>query len=323
MDEFFVAAYDGGGTNLRVAVARSDGSIVSRVEKNIERVYGRDTPQEIGNWIDDAIQKADIGDAKIVAIGGSQAGTIDREHGVVIFSPNIEKGYTIGVGPYLTHRFNVPSFIENDGDAAAYGVLRKDPQAKGMKDIIYLIMGTGIGGGIIHNGEIYSGPISAAEVGHMVIVPDGRECGCRKRGCWEAYCSGSGIAGWVNENELLAEVIRSVSHAEGELKAEHVFKVAENVSLPPVVEFINKVGDYNAIAVSNLVNVLGPEAVFIGEAVARNNPIILDMLEEKVPQHLMPGIKRPKFFLTELDNPGLYGAAYIAIERYQQMQKPV
>lgn len=317
---FYVGAYDSGGKNLRVVVARSDGTIVSKNEKNIENIVGKDLPKVVEDRLNRALNAANDNEQKevdIVAFAGSQAGTIDRENGIIIFSPNVKECKNIKIGDYLADRFSIPFWLENDADAAGYGVLKLDPQAEGMKHLLYIVQGAGVGGGIIINGEIYSGIGAGGEVGHMLIVPNGRRCGCGKKGCWEAYCSGTGIAGMANELPSV-EYIKDQLHVEGPLKAEHVFEAAEkNVAAKRI---INQVGDYNAIGVSNLINILRPEAVFIGESVAVNNPVILQMLQERVPPLLMPGVKETKILLTKVDNPGLYGAIYWAIDRYKKME---
>ncbi len=314
MLEFYVAAYDGGGTNTRVAVARSDGKIIKTVKKNISEISGKDLPNVIGNHLEEVIKETNV---NIVAIAGSQAGTIDSEKGIILYSPNVKDGKDIDMKSELTKRFNVPFWLENDANAAAYGVLKEDPNAKGMKNLIYIVMGTGIGGGIIINNEIYRGNGSAGEIGHMIIVPDGRECGCGKKGCWEAYSSGGGISKKINGNTYMINSIREILNMDNEesIGAQHVFE-ASRKGFSLAKSRVEKICYYNAIAVSNLINILEPDGVFIGEAVAENNPEILQALKDEVPSLLMPGIKEPKILKKEIENPGLCGAIYLAIEGY-------
>lgn len=325
-EPFYVAAYDAGGQNVRVVVAKSDGTIISGKRRNIEDIVGADLPRVVGDLLEEALSDAKIKesrDVNIVSFASSQAGTIDRENGIILFSPNVKKCRNIRIGEYIEKQFQIPFWAENDADAAAYGTLKKDPQAADMKHILYIVMGAGVGGGIIIDGEIYSGIGAAGEVGHMIIQPNGRNCGCGKKGCWEAYSSGTGIARTAREYEQLrGPNIRKAANLgdEDELKAEHVFK-AYKAGCDDAKEIIDKVGNYNTSAVSNLINVLRPEAVFIGESVAVNNPIILQMLHERVEKSLMPGVKETKIYLTEVENPGLHGAIHLAIDRYKKMQK--
>lgn len=318
---FYVGAYDAGGQNARVVVAKMDGTEVATNKRSIENIVGSDLPQVVGDLLEktvaDAEEKENLG-IGIVSFAGSQAGTIDRDKGIIVFSPNVRKCRNIEIGKYLTDRFGFSFWLENDADAAGYGTLKKDPQAKGMKHIIYIVMGADIGGGIIINGEIYSGVGGGGEVGHMIVKPNGGLCNCRKRGCWEAYCSGTGIARMGCDLRFVSSIRSATGLAPyDKLKAEHVF-TAYNAGCADAKEIINQVGDYNAIALSNLINVLRPEAVFIGESVAVNNPIILEMLRERVPPLLMPGVRETKIYVTKVENPGLQGAIYLAIDRYRK-----
>ena len=317
--KFYIAAYDSGGSKLRARVADSEGKVISKVERAISGVNGEGLPKVTGDCLEEAIKQAEAqsGNVEISAIAGSQAGVIDRNNGVVVLSPNVKEGINIQMGPYLTDRFKVPFWLENDADAAAYGVLKTDPQAKGMKHIVYIVMGTGIGGGIIINGEIYSGVGGGGEAGHTIVVINGRICGCGKRGCWEAYCSGSGLEKSAIEEEAVAQSIRKTLGITGEIKAKDVFEAMRRGN-NAARHVINSLGNYNAIAVSNLINLLRPEAVFIGESVAKNNSEVLQMLQERVPPLLLPSVRETQILKTQADDPGLMGAIYLAIDRYKR-----
>ena len=200
---------------------------------------------------------------------------------MVIEAPNL-KWKDLPIVALLEKEFNLPVVLENDANAAAYGEYVYGA-AKGRKDLVYLTVSTGIGGGIIVNGElVYGRNYSAGEVGHMVVLPDGPPCGCGRRGCVEALASGSAIA-----REAKALLLKEGQGGSGRtgllwemtggdperLTAKEVGKAAAQGD-PLALSVLEKAFRYLGIALGNLVNLLNPEIIVIGGGVAAMGPLL-------------------------------------------------
>lgn len=124
-------------------------------------------------------------------IGAAVPGPADPARGVLINPPNLPNWHDVPIGPWLGERFGAPAAIENDANAAALAEARFGA-GRGVDDLVYLTMSTGIGGGVIANGALVRGAFGAAgEAGHMALEPDGLPCACGLRGCFEAHCGGN------------------------------------------------------------------------------------------------------------------------------------
>jgi glucokinase len=171
----------------------------------------RDTPAEDASRIEDAIV-AVLGELTsrytVEAVGVGAAGFIDAQRSTVLFSPNLAwRGEPLRDS--LQRRLGLPVVVENDANAAAWAEVRFGA-GRGADHVVTLTVGTGIGGGIVVNGHLLRGQFGmAAEVGHVIVVPQGRRCGCGLRGCWEQYASGRAL---VREAQRL--VRRAPNHAE-------------------------------------------------------------------------------------------------------------
>ena len=318
----FVIGYDAGGSNVRAAVFDPQGEMIAEDRRSLIGVFGGDYPAAVGDCIEEAIKKAVDGGVPrkaIAAIGGSQAGLIDAGKGTIIFSPNIKQmeGSDQGVenlpiGPYLQNRFGrLPVWIDNDGNMAAFGVYSLDPNAKGLTDIAYFIMGSGIGGGAIIDGKTFPRPF---EVGHTKVADAERICGCKAPGCWEGVSSGTGIERMANREDYIVRGINSILRKSGYVKASDVFEAARKGSIP-AANLLREGYEATARGIANIITLLMPQAVFIGESVAVNNPEVLAHIKGMVPPLLLPGFPVPQFYVTKVLDPGLRGAGLYASHR--------
>src|SRR4030042_526792 len=190
-----VVAVDIGGTTIMTAAFSADGHILARdvtpnlADEGVSRVTGR-LFGAIEKLLDQNITEID----GLAGIGIACAGGIDSERGVVVTpSPNMPGWIDIPLADIVRERFNLNTFVVNDASAAALGESRFGA-GKGKKNLILLTVGTGIGGGIIINGELYLGTSGGAgELGHVSIDVNGPECGCGNLGCLEMMASGKAI----------------------------------------------------------------------------------------------------------------------------------
>ncbi|MGH3767107.1 MAG: ROK family glucokinase [Pseudonocardiaceae bacterium] len=178
---------DIGGTKVAAGVVTECGSILATAH--------RDTPAEDVTQIEDAIA-AVVGELSsrydIAAVGVGAAGFIDARRSTVMFAPNLA-WRDEPLKASLQRRLERPVVIENDANAAAWAEVRFGA-GRGGAQVVALTVGTGIGGGIVINGQLVRGQFgAAAEIGHVTVVPDGRLCGCGLRGCWEQYASGRAL----------------------------------------------------------------------------------------------------------------------------------
>lgn len=184
---------DLGGTNIVAGVVNKDYKIIAKAE--CKTAVPR-PEAEICNSMAEialkAVEKAKITMDDIDCVGIGVPGAVNPKTGIIEYSANLFF-HNWDIVKMMEERLNKKILIENDANAAAYGEFLAG-SAKGAKNAIAITLGTGVGAGIIIDGKIYSGSnFAGAEMGHMVIVKDGKECACGRHGCWEAYASATGL----------------------------------------------------------------------------------------------------------------------------------
>ena len=178
---------DVGGTKIAGGVVDEKGNILATAR--------RESPATDTDAIEQDIEDLVIGlraDHQVTAVGVGAAGFVDARRSIVLFAPNLA-WRDEPLRSDLENRLGLPVVIENDANAAAWGEFTYGA-AEDVQDSLLVTVGTGVGGGIVLNGELYRGAFGvAAEIGHMRVVPGGRLCGCGNRGCWEQYASGTAL----------------------------------------------------------------------------------------------------------------------------------
>jgi glucokinase len=186
---------DLGGTKILTAVADPRGRMLSRDHSITPAEKGTDAViQAILQSAARALEQAGIAASELSAIGVGAPGLSNPETGVLFTSPNLPGWLNVSLKDIIEKKINKKAFLINDANAAALGELYFGA-AKGSRNFIYITISTGIGGGIVVNGQIYTGTLGiAGEVGHMTIQDGGPLCNCGNRGCWEALASGTALA---------------------------------------------------------------------------------------------------------------------------------
>ena len=178
---------DIGGTKVAAGVVDADGRILARLR--------RDTPAQDPGRTEDVIAECIrelAADHEVEAVGLGAAGFVDAARSTVLFAPNLA-WRNEPLRAAVEQRTGLPVVVENDANAAAWGETRFGA-GHGQPFTVTLTVGTGLGGGVVLGGQLIRGAFgAAAEVGHMILVPDGRPCGCGLRGCWEQYASGRAL----------------------------------------------------------------------------------------------------------------------------------
>ena len=302
----YYAGIDIGGTNIKTGIVDELGNIIS--EDTVPT--GADRTQEI--VLQDIISsvKESIAKAQVTpfAVGMGSPGLIDSKNGVVVYNNNL--GWNnFAIAPAMTEALKIPATLENDADAAALGEVVAGC-AKGANSAMIITLGTGVGSGYVVDGKIIRG----AEFGHMVIHYGGRQCTCGRRGCFEAYCSATGLINMTKE--AIAEnpggIMAKIADAEGTVSGHTVFDAAQEGD-ENAVNVIDTYTEYLACGLSNLINGLQPEVIGIGGGIGKQGERLLAPLRAKVQHEIYKGLALPRIVSCTLGyKAGLIGAAMAA-----------
>ena len=290
-----VVGIDIGGTKLATVVADKTGHILGKVRKPTHSEKGPE--YAIGLLFDmvrEVVNQVGLEQTAISAIGVSCGGPLDTKTGIVYSPPNLPGWDALPLKALLESEFQVPVIIENDANASALAEFRFGG-GRGYSAVLYMTMSTGIGGGIVIDGQVYHGANdSAGEVGHQTLLPEGPQCGCGKRGCLEALCSGPAIArraqaaiqkqrkGGKSPTALL-------TLADGRIKAvksEHVLAAARTGDAL-ALELVQETAYYMGWGIANLVNILNPDIVLLGTIAVAAGDLLLDPIRETVSKFAM------------------------------------
>ncbi|HSW40504.1 MAG TPA: ROK family protein [Acidobacteriota bacterium] len=207
--------------------------------------------------------------------------------GTVENPPNLDWGM-VDVLDEIRNYYDVPVAVTNDANAAALGEMLFGA-ARGMKDFILITLGTGLGSGIVANGElVYGADGFAGELGHTVVDPNGRTCGCGKRGCLETYCSATGLCRTVSEligSTTIPSELRDVSFRE--LTARKIFRSARRGD-PLAVKAFESCGATLGLKLADAVAHLSPEAIFLFGGMAAAADLLFDPARRSMEDNLFP-----------------------------------
>lgn len=288
-----ILAFDIGGTFIKYALCNDNFELT---EKNKISTNAKQGGQVIIQRIIDIIESYE----NIDRVAISTAGQVDSEHGVVVYSTDNIPYYTgMMVKSLIENKTGIPTFVENDVNAAALGEAHFGA-AKGESDFICLTLGTGVGGAIFLNNKLYKGSASAAgEIGHMVIHAGGRQCTCGGEGCFECYASANALIKAVNKI------------SDEPLDAFQIFQ-KENMQRPEIRSEIDKWIDEIIIGLMNLIYIFNPPLIVIGGGIM-NEDYIIELIDRKIYSRLMKSFKNVRIERSQKGNDSaLLGVAYEA-----------
>lgn len=276
---------DIGGTNTDIGLVRSDGCVVAR--KNLPTrsyydaaVYVADICLKIKELIKDQQVDAIDGIGVAAPMGNYYTGCIDN-------ATNLNFRGVIDLNALFHQHLDVPVTVSNDANAAAYGELVYGG-ARGMKNFITFTLGTGVGSGIVVDGKLVHGKTgNAGELGHVILIPGGRPCGCGRHGCLETYTSATGIRQTALElldkrpqyQGVLSQIKRE------ELTSKHVGDAANNGD-PLALEVFEMTGKWLGLAMANAVAFSGPEAIFLMGGPVKAGEILMEPLRRSFAENL-------------------------------------
>ena len=309
-----IFAADLGGTHLRAATVDERGKIHFRSKQNTPQ--GTD-PNQIVEAIVNAVHdyRKGSGDTsgRLKAISLVVPGTVNVKDGTVVKAPNLPCLDGFPLAATLTSKLGLPAILENDANAAAVGEMWQGA-ARGCRTIICVTLGTGVGGGIILDGELWRGVDgAAAEIGHMCVDPfGGVACTCGSRGCLEVFASATAIVRMTREAK--PRYPDSILQSCTDLTAESIFDAGlkgDELAL----EIFRRMGVYLGIGLANLINILNPQIIVIGGGVVNGWALFEKHMMQQVEERAFPLLAaRVKIERAKCgDDAGLLGAARLAI----------
>jgi glucokinase len=309
----YVVGVDIGGTNIVVGTVAEDGSAVhgvrsepTRSEEGPQAVVGR-IAREVQSSIAEAERVAGVGREMIAGVGIGSPGPLDREKGVVLLTPNL--GWTnLPLRDLVSEAVGLPATLDNDANCAIYGEWWVGA-ARGARYVVGLTIGTGIGGGIVIDGQIYHGTSDVAgEIGHTTIDSTGRLCKCGNYGCLEAYASGPAIAARAAEGIVAGVDTRLPEYVGGDLSkitAQTVYQAAF-ANDEYALEVVRDTAKFLGAGVGNLVNIFNPDVVVIaGGVTMAGDRLFLPLKAEVKRRAFKPAVERCRIVPGEL--PGTAG----------------
>ena len=309
-----VIGVDLGGTNLRTAILSPDGNILDRHKEATHAADGWENVvarliENIKRHRKSAIQQG----FDVAAVGVGAPGVIQADKGIVVKSPNFPDWNNLPLKDQLEKTLGIPVFLENDANAAALGEQWRGA-GQGIRSMILLTLGTGVGGGIILDNKIWHGADGmAGEIGHMTLIPDGRPCTCGNIGCLEMYSSARGIV--QSFREALGETTGGVPDQLIQISSEQVYEAA-GAGNEIALQVMKDMGRMLGIGIASLINIFNPERIVVGGGVKDAWPLFIGATREEIMKRAFAvPAKRTEIVPSQLgDDAGMVGAAAVALE---------
>jgi glucokinase len=270
-----VAAIDIGGTNTVIGLVDRDGRILAR---EAVRTPDYPEPKDLVNAAAEKIRRLLKNRPKEpIGLAGVGIGAPNGNYfkGTIEFAPNLRWKGIIPLAGYFTDALHVKAVLTNDANAAAYGEMYFGG-AKWMKDFIFITLGTGLGSGFVANGQmIYGHDGFAGELGHVIVMQHGRQCGCGRKGCLEQYCSATGIV------KTYFEILRSSDpdaffiFDTSVIDAKYIYEKAMAGDEHAFYAF-NYTGEMLGLALANAVAITSPEAIFLFGGLAQAGELLFN-----------------------------------------------
>lgn len=306
---------DIGGTNISAGVVDESCAMLSKekVKTLNERPYS-DVLSDIIKAANAAVHAAGITFDEVECVGVGCPGTCNRETGCVEYANNLH-WENVPLAADLEKALGKRTYFDNDANVAAYGEYLAGA-AKGAKNAVVITLGTGVGAGIIINGEIYSGSnFAGAEIGHTVIVFDGAQCSCGRKGCFEAYSSATGLIRMTKEAAVRnpSSLIKELAEADGKYSARTAFNAAK-LHDETGIEVVDSYIKHLACGIANTINVFQPDILCIGGGVCNEGDNLLLPLKKLVAENIYSknSTKNTEIVICSLgNNAGIIGAAML------------
>lgn len=271
---------DLGGTNIAAGLVNEEGVILHSASiPTLKERHWSEIVKDMASLAERIIRESGHAVNDILAVGIGCPGSIDKENGVVVYSNNIVMDHVPMAEEFRKH-VNLPVFLENDANAAALGEYASC--GENVDSFVFITLGTGVGGGIILNGKVWSGFNGAgAEIGHQSLVFNGKPCTCGRRGCLEAYASVSALI--EQTKEAIADHPESIMNTwvkeHGKVTGRTSFDCAKKGD-EAAIAVRDRYIEYVAEGICSIVNVLQPEILAIGGGISREGDMLLDPIKQ-------------------------------------------
>lgn len=306
---------DLGGTQVRAALVDRRGEILAR---QAERTDSRGGPSRVLSQIRQLVDNmiSDAGSIDVIGVGVSAPGPIDTVTGVAANIPTLSGFADFPLKAELSKLFPFPVCLENDGIAAAIGEWAFGA-GRGIDNLMYVTVSTGIGGGVIADGRVLRGRRGmAAHFGHMGVMLGGELCACGNHGCFEAYASGTAFAKRARESSL--NVASTILDGHRELDARDVFTAGRRGDALANA-LIDEEAKYLGIGVTSLIHLFSPEVVVIGGGMSHEFARLAPGIRAYISERALPGFKDTRIVPAELvGNSGLIGSAALVFSEQEK-----
>jgi ROK family protein (putative glucokinase) len=276
----YIIGIDLGGTKISGAISNEYGKILHEItvqtlaKEGADAVVGR-----IKGVIRELMDHQRAVSEEIIGVGIGSPGPLDAKKGIIVNAANLPGFVNLPLVDLIEKEFKVKAYIENDANAAALGELWFGA-GRGCKNFVFITVSTGVGSGIIINGDIYQGNTSnAGEVGHMTLEPEGPRCNCGNYGCLEALASGPAIERIANER--LAKCGDSMLNNYKKVTSKEVFEAAAKGD-KLANEVVSYCMNYLGIGMANVVSLLDPEKIIIGGGVSKAGAVVFDTIRNVI-----------------------------------------
>jgi glucokinase len=289
MQEQVIIGVDIGGTKSAVVLARADGEILHRrSEPTRPDLRGPEAVlASLAAMAREVMAAGGVMAQDVRGVGVSCGGPLDTKTGVVHAPPNLPGWEGVPVRQIFEDALGLPVLVENDANATALAEWRFGA-GQGARNVVFLTMGTGIGGGLILDGRLYRGANDlAGEIGHQTILMNGPLCGCGKRGCLEALASGPAIARLARESMMYGRHKRVLARAGGKpanITAAHVVEAAKEGDAF-ARQILEEAGTYMGVGIANILQILNPERVILGTIAVHAGDLVLEPIRRAVAEY--------------------------------------
>ncbi|GGM31574.1 glucokinase [Paraliobacillus quinghaiensis] len=318
--EKFLLGVDIGGTTVKIGVITYNGDIVDKWEIPTSKgAEAEKIPHDIWRSIETKLEELNIDLSNVLGIGAGAPGFVDTATGEVSIAVNL--GWeNFKLAEILHELSGLSVYVDNDANIAAVGENWKG-SGNLADNFIAVTLGTGVGGGIIANGQVVNGTNgTAGEIGHIMVEPGGAPCNCGRNGCLETIASATGIARLANEavaegkDTLLKEQLQQ----KGTITAKDVFDLAakdDYVARSIIDDVTNVLG----LALANIATVINPSKIILGGGVSKAGEQLLQPLQKAFTNYALPRIDEGcEFAIATLGNDaGIFGGAYLVKEGYE------
>jgi len=313
---------DIGGTTVKVAFFEVQGECLAKWSIPTNKTNsGKDIVTDINETVNSKIAELGLNKDDFVGVGIGVPGFIDYEAGTIAHAPNIPWDANYPLKKELESVLDLPVELENDANLAAMGEMWLG-SGKGKQNVVMVTLGTGVGGGIIVNGNVVRGSNGmGGEIGHIFSKDNGITCGCGKEGCLETIASATGIVRLgeeVIEEYVDSTILYDIKQQKGKIEAKDVFEAASNgdsYALSAVEESMKYLG----IALSHIIHTNNPEVIVIGGGVSKAGTFLLEQVQKQVKKYTLPrAYEAITFVVATLGNEaGVMGGAHLA-EKFKE-----